>query len=101
PRETLAPELATWRASFVTLEQAGNLRGCIGSLQARGALADDDARNAWNAAFADPRFAPLQRAEMRGLEIHVSVLTPPVPFPVRDEAELLARLWPGIDGLIL
>jgi AmmeMemoRadiSam system protein B/AmmeMemoRadiSam system protein A len=101
PRATSAPELATWRASFVTLERAGNLRGCIGSLQARGALADDVARNAWNAAFADPRFAPLQRAEMHGLEIHVSVLTPPVPFPVRDEAELLARLRPGIDGLIL
>ncbi len=101
PRGTLAPELATWRASFVTLEREGALRGCIGSLQAGGALADDVARNAWNAAFADPRFGPLQRAEMPGLEIHVSALTPPVPFPVTDEADLLARLRPGIDGLIL
>lgn len=100
-RATLPPELATWRASFVTLERAGNLRGCIGSLLAGGALADDVARNAWNAAFADPRFAPLPRDEMPGLEIHVSVLTPPVPFPVADETELLARLRPGIDGLIL
>lgn len=100
-RDGLAPELATWRASFVTLERAGALRGCIGSLTARAALADDVARNAWNAAFADPRFGPLQRAELPELEIHVSALTPPVPFPVRDEAELLARLRPGIDGLVL
>lgn len=97
----LAPELATWRASFVTLERGGALRGCIGSLIAGGPLADDVARNAWNAAFADPRFDPLQRDEMSGLEIHVSVLTPPVPFPVRDLNDLLARLRPGIDGLIL
>lgn len=100
-RESLAPELGTWRASFVTLERNGALRGCIGSLNATGPLADDVARNAWNAAFADPRFGPLQRAEMQGLEIHVSALTPPVPFPVRDEADLLARLRPGSDGLIL
>lgn len=100
-RDGLAPELATWRASFVTLKHEGSLRGCIGSLGAGGALADDVARNAWNAAFADPRFGPLQPAEMRGLEIHVSALTPPVPFAVRDEADLLARLRPGIDGLVL
>lgn len=100
-RAALAPELATWRASFVTLERGGALRGCIGSLTASGPLADDVARNAWNAAFADPRFDPLQRPEMKGLEIHVSALTPPVPFPVRDQDDLLARLRPGIDGLIL
>ncbi len=100
-RGGLAPELATWRASFVTLERGGTLRGCIGSLTAGGPLADDVARNGWNAAFADPRFSPLQRHEMAALEIHVSVLTPAVPFPVRDQDDLLARLRPGVDGLIM
>lgn len=93
--------LAAPGASFVTLRRDGSLRGCIGSVAAERALADDVARNAWGAAFADPRFDPLTAAEAPGLAIEVSVLTVPQPFAVADEADLLARLRPGRDGLII
>ncbi len=88
-------------ASFVTLEKQGMLRGCIGTLEAYRALAIDVAENAFAAAFRDPRFPPVQADELSDLQIHISLLTPPVPFPVKDQAELLRRLQPGIDGLIL
>ncbi|MGE0748045.1 MAG: AmmeMemoRadiSam system protein A [Rhodospirillales bacterium] len=97
----VAAALAAPGASFVTLRRDGGLRGCIGSVAAERALADDVARNAWAAAFADPRFDPLTASEAPDLAIEVSVLTAPQPFAVADEADLLARLRPGVDGLIL
>lgn len=95
------PRLAEPGASFVTLERDGALRGCIGTLEACRPLVADVAHNAWAAAFADPRFPPLDAAEYGGIRVHISVLTPPVPLPVTGEAELLAALRPGIDGLVL
>lgn len=89
------------RASFVTLERNGSLRGCIGHLEAVAPLVEDVAENAFAAAFRDPRFPPLRAAEMADLELHVSVLTPAVPLVFGSEQELLAQLRPGIDGLIL
>jgi len=89
------------RASFVTLERQGRLRGCIGHLQAVTALACDVAENAYAAAFRDPRFAPLSAPEFDDLEVHISVLTPSQPLTFSSEAELLAIIEPGIDGLIL
>jgi AmmeMemoRadiSam system protein A len=88
-------------ACFVTLERGGELRGCIGSIEARRPLADDVVENARAAAFEDYRFAPLERRELATLDIHLSVLGESEPFPVADEADLLARLVPGEDGLIL
>jgi len=88
-------------ASFVTLERDGELRGCIGSIEARRPLAEDVVENARAAAFYDPRFPPLERRELGGLDIHLSVLTPSEPLPAASEAELLAALAPGEDGLIL
>lgn len=99
--DRLPPELSTWRSAFVTLERNRELRGCIGSLLALRPLALDVAANAWNAAFADPRFQPLMPNERAGLEVHISVLTPARPLKVASEAELIAKLRPGIDGLIL
>jgi AmmeMemoRadiSam system protein A len=96
-----AAELRELRATFVTLEIAGRLRGCIGTLEARAPLAQDVADHACAAAFEDSRFAPLQAHELDQLEIHISILTPATPLPCRDEADLLARLRPGVDGLIL
>ena len=43
-------------ACFVTLEQKGQLRGCIGSLEAHESLIKNIIRNAYNSAFKDPRF---------------------------------------------
>lgn len=95
------PEFAEPAATFVTLTQNGQLRGCIGSLEAHRALATDVAENAVAAAFRDPRFAPLRHDEFARTRVEVSLLTRPEPFPVADEADALARLRPGIDGLIL
>ncbi len=95
------PALQTHRASFVTLEIASRLRGCIGTLEAHQALVKDIADNAYNAAFRDPRFTPVTADESARLDIHISVLSPPEPITFRSEAELLAQLRPGIDGLIL
>ena len=95
------PRLLEEGACFVTLKAHGELRGCIGTLAAHRPLADDVRHNARNAAFRDPRFPPLAAAELPGIQLSISVLTPPQPFPVGSEAQLLAALRPGEDGLIL
>jgi len=94
-----APALREPRASFVTLRQHGELRGCIGTVEARRPLVCDVAENAFAAANRDPRFSPLLPEECAGTEIHVSILSPPEPLEFRDEDELLARLEPGVHGL--
>jgi len=88
-------------AVFVTLEREGQLRGCIGSYLARRPLVEDVAENAYAAAFLDPRFQPLSSGELLGLELHISLLTPPVPVEAQGRDELLAILRPGVDGLLL
>jgi hypothetical protein len=88
-------------ASFVTLRIGHRLRGCMGSLQATEPLVVNVARNAFTAAFRDPRFAPLARDEFADLSIHLSLLGKPEPLTVASEAELLSLIRPGIDGLTL
>jgi AmmeMemoRadiSam system protein A len=97
----IEPWLLEPGACFVTLTQAGRLRGCIGSVRARRRLLDDVRSNARAAALADPRFAPLTAAEFPATRIEVSLLSPPVPFPAATEAQALGGLRPGVDGLIL
>jgi AmmeMemoRadiSam system protein A len=97
----LPARLAEPGAAFVTLERGGELRGCIGSVEARRPLAADVVDNARAAAFGDPRFPPLAPEELARLEIHISVLGQPRPLPASSEEELLAALRPGVDGLIL
>ncbi|MCA6215708.1 AmmeMemoRadiSam system protein B [Ideonella sp. B7] len=100
--EPAHPALALPGATFVTLHRGGALRGCIGRLEAgRHSLDEDVRRNARNAAFEDPRFAPLTAEEWPDLQLEVSLLTAPEPLPVRDEADACARLHPGVDGVIL
>jgi len=94
-------ELLETRATFVTLQKQHQLRGCIGMLQAVRPLAEDIAENAFSAAFKDPRFPPLQADELDGLEIHLSILTPAEPIVFTSEQDLLDKLQPDIDGLIL
>lgn len=88
-------------ASFVTLKIERELRGCIGTLEAQRPLILDVVSNAYSAAFRDPRFPALTRAEFPVLDVHISVLSEPQPMVVESEAELLAQLRPGIDGLVL
>ena len=88
-------------ASFVTLNINQQLRGCIGSLSAHRPLVTDIAHNAQAAAFKDPRFKPLNFSEYQHLDFHISVLSPPELLEVSSRADLLARIRPGIDGLII
>jgi hypothetical protein len=96
-----AGDLQAERAAFVTLEKRGQLRGCIGHLEAIQPLVLDVAENAFAAAFRDPRFPPLTRPELEELAIEISVLSVALPLSFTSEEELLALLEPGRDGLIL
>jgi len=96
-----SPPLRSHRASFVTLRRNGELRGCIGVMEAARPLVEDVANNAWSAAFRDPRFSPLKSYEVSDLSIHISVLTVPVPMEFEDEQDLLRQVRPGTDGLLL
>lgn len=97
----VSPPLMATRATFVTLERAGALRGCIGSLAPQRALLADALINAVKAGFSDPRFGPLQGAELDGLDLSISILSHPRAMRVADEDDLVAQLEPDRDGLIL
>lgn len=89
------------RGTFVTLTIDGNLRGCIGHIQPQEPLIDGIRANAMNAAFRDPRFRPLTEEEWPKVAIEISILTEPQSLPYSNEADLLQRLRPGVDGVIL
>jgi len=89
------------RATFTTLRFEGQLRGCRGALEAVLPLAKDVTRSAFQAAFQDPRFDPVSEGELDAIRLEVSVLSPPEPIYFTDEADLLDRLTPGTDGLVI
>jgi uncharacterized protein len=95
-----APWLAEHRACFVTLTQSGELRGCIGSLQAHRPLLADLKSNAVSAALRDPRFTPLTIDELDITTVEVSLLSESQEMQVRGEADALAQLRPEVDGII-
>ncbi len=88
-------------ATFTTLHLDGKLRGCCGTLEALQPLATDVSFSAFRAAYEDPRFAPVGAGELTAISIEVSVLSPLEAIAVRDEADLLEQLQPGIDGLVI
>ena len=88
-------------ATFITVTKNDELRGCIGSLQAARALGEDVAQNAVAAAFHDPRFAAMSAAEWPQCRVEVSLLSTPKPLRFADEADLLAQIQAGEDGVIL
>lgn len=96
-----APWLHEHRASFVTLQEDGRLRGCIGSLEAQRPLAADVAANARAAALQDPRFDPLTPAEFARTDLEVSLLSAPKRIRFSGHDGLIAQLRPGADGIIL
>ena len=89
------------RATFVTLNSNGRLRGCIGSLSAQRTLVEDVRINVLHAAYRDSRFNPLEKEELNEIAIEVSILTPPVTLEYTGPADLLRKLRPHIDGVIL
>ena len=99
-----ATEEAIWlqeqAACFVTLTQQGQLRGCVGTIEAHRSLLEDIKHNAKAAAFKDTRFSPLTAEELNDTEIEVSLLSPMSALKFSDEQEALAQLQPGIDGVL-
>lgn len=101
PDRDYRPSLRQIRSAFVTLRAREQLRGCCGSIAPTCALAQEVWQVAWSSAFRDPRFPPLDATEWPAIHVHLSVLEQPQPIQLASEEELIARLRPGIDGLIL
>jgi AmmeMemoRadiSam system protein B/AmmeMemoRadiSam system protein A len=102
---SFTPDIQPWMsepgASFVTLTLDGDLRGCIGSLEAHRPLLEDVQKNAIAAAFRDPRFAPLSNKEFAHIRVEVSELSAAEPLVFESESHALSLLRPHVDGLIL
>ncbi len=97
----VSPNLQAKRGCFVTLEKNHQLRGCIGYLQPREPLVKAVVQNAVSAAVRDHRFPPVTRSELDSLSIEISVLSVPKLMDHKSPEELLARLVPERDGVIL
>lgn len=95
------PELQQLGASFITLTIRGELRGCIGALEAYRPLVEDVSDHARAAAQEDYRFMPVTADELAGIEIEISRLTPPQPLEYGEPRDLIAHLRPGVDGVII
>jgi len=99
--ENYAKDLQQQLSCFVTLHKYGQLRGCIGALEAYQPLISDIAEHAFAAAFNDPRFPAMQQNEFEDIAIEISVLGKPQPMQFENEKDLLNQIRPAIDGLIL
>jgi AmmeMemoRadiSam system protein A len=95
------PVYSEKRGTFVTLTIEGNLRGCIGHIIPQEELSEGIRVNAINAAFRDPRFRPLTKDEWKKVKIEISILTDPKPLHFDNAEDLLEKLRPGIDGVII
>ncbi len=89
------------RGTFVTLHKHGQLRGCIGTIAPVEPIAEGIRRNAINAAFGDSRFPSLSPEEFSQVDIELSILTDPAPLDYTDGADLLSKIRPDIDGVII
>jgi len=88
-------------ATFVTLTRFGDLRGCIGTLEAYQPIALDVQEHAAAAAVQDYRFPPVRLDEVNEIKIEISLLTPNQPLEYSSPQDLLNKLRPGVDGVIL
>jgi AmmeMemoRadiSam system protein A len=89
------------RGTFVCLKIDSQLRGCIGNLTGDGPIAEGVRQNVLGAAFHDPRFMPLAPEELPLVRIEVSVLTEPRPLAYREPTDLICKIRPGVDGVII
>lgn len=94
-------ELEAYGASFVTLTRRGELRGCIGALEAYQSLIEDVIEHAIAAGLQDFRFPPVQPHELDEIEIEISCLTSPEPLAYSSAQDLIQKLQPGTDGVVL
>ncbi|MDA8138320.1 MAG: AmmeMemoRadiSam system protein B [Desulfobacteraceae bacterium] len=95
------PALQSSSGIFVTLKMDHDLRGCIGTLTGRGPIVEEVREYSLHAAFDDPRFKPLTAKELERVTIEVSVLTKPQPLEYAGADDLIAKLRPNVDGVIL
>jgi AmmeMemoRadiSam system protein A len=100
-QSTLTSSLREKGASFVTLTIDNDLRGCIGALEAYQPLVDDVREHAVAAALQDPRFPPVSENELGRISIEVSRLTAPHPLEYSSSEDLIIKLRPKMDGVIL
>jgi AmmeMemoRadiSam system protein A len=89
------PELAPPADAFVTLTEGGELRGCMGTLEADLSVGEAVVHAAGMAATRDPRFWPVAEAELPRLHLEVSVLGPARPLDGPDD------FVPGRDGIVV
>ncbi len=101
PIADLPAEFQAQGAAFVTLTRRGELRGCIGALEPYQPLVEDVCEHAVAAGLQDFRFPPVQLDELGEIEIEISCLTEPVPLDYVDAQDLLHKLRPGVDGVVL
>ena len=94
PREETAG-LNLKRGAFVTLHKSGRLRGCIGLFSSSDPLYVVVAQMAVAAATQDHRFPPVLAAELKDIDIEISVLSEPKPIPGWKSIRL------GTDGVIV
>lgn len=97
----LTPALQALGASFVTLTHNGELRGCIGALEPSKPLAEDVCEHAVAAALEDYRFPHVQETELKEIQIEISRLTTPESLDYSTPTDLLEKLHPGVDGVVL
>lgn len=98
--DQFVPILKQPASSFVTLSHRDQLRGCIGSTHGRLPLFVDVVRNTI-AAARDPRFEPVAREELPTIVIEISLLGPFQDLDYVNVDDLMERLRPGIDGVII
>jgi AmmeMemoRadiSam system protein A len=89
PEAELTPNLRAPHGVFVTLTKSGTLRGCIGHMDFSRPLWENCMRAAAAAAIEDPRFPPVEPAELHGLQFEISVMEPPRPIRSVDEFDHL------------
>lgn len=100
--DALLDSLANQKSGvFVTLHKKGRLRGCIGNIEPRLTIPEGVRENACHAAFRDTRFSPLSEVELDQIDIEISLLSPPREVTYSDAADLVARLTPFVDGVII
>jgi len=98
---SLSPRLREPSGCFVTLEIQGQLRGCIGHITPQEPLYQAVMDNARSAALHDTRFSPVTPEELSRIDVEVSVLTVPQPLAFSSPEDLLAKLVPNRDGVVL
>ena len=97
----LSQSLTREGTCFVTLTRHGELRGCIGSLEASRPLVEDVRQHAVAAARDDFRFPSVSLDELDDLQIEISVLSIPEPLSYDGPDDLIAKLRPNVDGVVI